>query len=61
MTNDFHKTIMGQKFYNSDLPELIKTLSRLVEAVEHKNELTEKMLVLEKKKFKQINEKLNHL
>lgn len=52
---------MGQKFYNSDLPELIKTLSRLVEAVEHKNELTEKMLVLEKKKFKQINEKLNHL
>ena len=53
---------MGQRFYNVDLPELIKTLTRLSEAVEHKNELTEKMLVLEKKKFKQINEsKLNHL
>lgn len=62
MTNDFHKTIMGQKFYSSDLPELIRTLSRLTEAVEYKNELTEKMLLLEKKKFKQINEsKLNHL
>lgn len=62
MTNDFHKTLIGQKFYNVDLPELIRTLSRLTEAVEYKNELTEKMLLLEKKKFKQINEsKLNHL
>jgi hypothetical protein len=62
MTNDFHKTLVGQKFYNVDLPELIKTLSKLTEAVEYKNELTEKMLLLEKKKFKQINEsKLNHL
>jgi hypothetical protein len=62
MTNDFHKTLIGQKFYNVDLPELIKTLSKLTEAVEYKNELTEKMLLLEKKKFKQINEsKLNHL
>jgi len=62
MTNDFHKTLIGQKFYNVDLPELIRTLSKLTEAVEYKNELTEKMLLLEKKKFKQINEsKLNHL
>ena len=57
---EFHKTIMGKKYYENDLPSLIKSLNKLSEAIEAQNLLTEKMLTENKKtralKTKQLNE-----
>ena len=57
---DFYKTIMGKKYYENDLPALIKSLNKLSEAIEAQNVLTEKMLIENKKsrslKAKQLNE-----
>jgi hypothetical protein len=57
---EFHKTIMGKKYYENDLPLLIKSLNKLSEAIEAQNLLTEKMLTENKKsramKTKQLNE-----
>jgi hypothetical protein len=57
---DFYKTIMGKKYYENDLPALIKSLNKLSEAIEAQNVLTEKMLLENKKsrslKAKQLNE-----
>lgn len=49
---DFYKTKMGIKYYNYDLPELIKSNNRLAEALENQNKIEEKKLLLEKKKLK---------
>jgi hypothetical protein len=58
---EFHKTIMGQKFYNNDLPALIGSITRLCEAMEAQNDINEKLLKESKKnnalKLKEINEK----
>jgi len=60
MTGDFHKTLMGKKFYEADLPGLIKSLNRLSEALEESNVINEKLLKENKKeniiKTKQLNE-----
>jgi hypothetical protein len=60
MTGDFHKTIMGKKFYENDLPTLIKSITRLSEALEAQNAINEKLLKESKKenaiKSKQLNE-----
>ena len=60
MTGDFHKTLMGKKFYEGDLPGLIKSLNRLSEALEESNVINEKLLKESKKeniiKTKQLNE-----
>ena len=39
----FYETVMGKKFFNSDIPQLIKGINRLAEAIEKQNELTQKM------------------
>jgi hypothetical protein len=39
---EFHKTIMGKRFYDSDLPRLIDSLNKLTSAIEKSNALKEK-------------------
>lgn len=60
MSADFHKTIMGKKFYENDLPTLIKSITRLSEALETQNAINEKLLKESKRenaiKSKQLNE-----
>lgn len=36
----FHETMMGRKFYENDLPGLVKAVNRLADAVEESNRLT---------------------
>ena len=59
--SEFHKTLMGQKYYNNDLPALIKSITRLCEAMEAQNDINEKLLKESKKinnlKLKEINER----
>lgn len=35
---DFHDTVMGHRFYESQVPKLISSISKLAEAVEHLDE-----------------------
>ena len=60
MSADFHKTMMGKKFYETDLPTLIKSITRLSEALETQNVINEKLLKESKRenaiKNKQLNE-----
>lgn len=35
----FHETVMGNRFFTSQLPQLIRALNRLSEAVEESNRL----------------------
>ena len=57
---DFFKTRMGTKFYNSDLPELIKTLKSISEQLKEQNLREAKKFKLEekliRKQLKSINE-----
>jgi len=39
---EFHKTSMGKKFYDIDLPKLIQSINRLSDALEKSNALREK-------------------
>ena len=39
---EFHKTSMGKKFYDADLPRLIQSINRLSDALEKSNALREK-------------------
>lgn len=32
--NDFHATIMGRKFYEGDIPRIVKALERIAYAIE---------------------------
>lgn len=58
--SEFHKTQMGQKFYNTDLPKLIESLSKLSSAIEKQNDINEKLLKESKRtnaiKLKELNE-----
>lgn len=36
--NDFHATIMGRKFYEGDIPRIVKALERIAYAIEKSNE-----------------------
>lgn len=51
---------MGKKFYENDLPTLIKSITRLSEALETQNAINEKLLKESKRenaiKSKQLNE-----
>ena len=38
----FHETVYGKQFFNSQLPNLIRQLSRIADALEERNELKEK-------------------
>ena len=33
----FHETVYGKRFFDSQLPELIKTLKRIADALEKQN------------------------
>jgi hypothetical protein len=58
--SEFHKTSMGQKFYEKDLPKLIESLSKLSSAIEKQNDINEKLLKESKRtnaiKIKELNE-----
>lgn len=41
---EFHKTLMGKKFYDGDLPRLIESINRLTAALEKSNALKEKSI-----------------
>ena len=42
MGPEFFQTMMGRKFYEHDVPELIKAFNRLSEAIEESNALMKK-------------------
>jgi len=37
---EFYQTVMGKRFFETQLPELIKTMSRLADAIEKANTLS---------------------
>jgi hypothetical protein len=57
MATEFPSTRRGAKFYDFDIPKLTDQLERIANALESKNKIEEKRLVLEQKKL--INEKAN--
>lgn len=61
--NEFHKTPMGRKFYDSDLPRLISVLEKIATKMEESNKLDEKRFRLDekiiKRQFKELNESTN--
>jgi hypothetical protein len=46
---EFHKTSMGKKFYDADLPKLIQSINRLSDALEKSIALREKDIKENKK------------
>lgn len=44
--NEFYQTLMGRKFYEADVPRIVKALERIVIALE-KQEITEEMKQME--------------
>ena len=38
----FHETVMGKRFFDAQLPNLIRQLTRIADALEEANELKEK-------------------
>jgi len=62
--NDFYKTAMGRKFYESDLPRLITALENISKKLDESNKLEEKKFKLEeklmKRQLKEINESSNN-
>ena len=51
MATDFPSTRRGAKFYDFDIPKLTEQLERIANALEGKNKIEEKRLVLEQKKL----------
>ena len=47
---DFHKTPMGKKYYEHDLPRLIESNQELAKQLKRQNDINEKLLRLEKVK-----------
>lgn len=41
MGSDFHQTVYGKRFFEAQLPSLIKAINRLAEAIEKQNEFKE--------------------
>ncbi|MAH47084.1 hypothetical protein CMI37_14750 [Candidatus Pacearchaeota archaeon] len=41
--SEFYQTLMGRKFYEADVPRIVKALERIAEALE-KQEITEEKL-----------------
>ena len=42
--SEFHRTSMGRKYYESDLPKLTKVLEKIADQLEKSNKLEEKKL-----------------
>lgn len=57
--NDFHRTPMGRKFYESDLPNLITVLEKIANRMDESNKLDEKRYRLEEKLMKRQLRELN--
>jgi wyosine [tRNA(Phe)-imidazoG37] synthetase (radical SAM superfamily) len=49
--DEFSKTRSGMKLLNIDLPAIAKQLERIAEGLEKKNQIEEKRLVLEHRKY----------
>jgi hypothetical protein len=47
--SEFFRTAMGRKFYDADMPQLIKVLEKIGTQMEAKNKLEEKRFVLEER------------
>ena len=47
--SEFFRTQMGRKFYDADIPQLVKVLERIASQMEKKNKLEEKRFLLEEK------------
>ena len=47
--NDFYKTIMAKKFFEADMPELVKSLSFLTLELKKLNEREEKKFKLDER------------
>ena len=47
---DFHKTPMGKKYYEHDLPKLIESNQELAKQLKKQNELNEKLIRIEKRR-----------
>ena len=57
---EFDKSLMGKKYYQKDLPDLIKSNNRLAAALEKYNKIEEKKMLLEaKKKLNEQKDKTN--
>ena len=41
---EFYQTHMGHKFFEADVPALIKAVNRCAEAIEKHNEIAQKLL-----------------
>tara|TARA_R110000787_G_scaffold176239_3_gene288462 strand:+ start:689 stop:856 length:168 start_codon:yes stop_codon:yes gene_type:complete len=44
MSAEFHKTIMGKKYYERDLPRLIESNQELAKQLKRQNDLNEKLV-----------------
>jgi hypothetical protein len=57
---DFHRTAIGKKFYESDLPSLVNALEKVAKQMEIQNIREEKKFKLDEKimklKLKNLNE-----
>ena len=49
MTPEFYQTVYGKRFFEAQLPNLIKSINRLAECIEKQNEIKEKLNVLVEK------------
>ena len=47
--SEFFRTAMGRKFYDADMPQLVKVLEKIATQMENKNKLEEKRFVLEER------------
>lgn len=59
---EFNKTVLGKKFYETDVPKLINVLEKIAKGLEQSNILAERKYKLEEKllkhQLKEINEQL---
>jgi hypothetical protein len=47
--SEFFRTAMGRKFYDADIPQLVKVLEKIATQMDKKNKLEEKRFILEEK------------
>jgi hypothetical protein len=47
--SEFFRTQMGRKFYDADIPQLVKVLEKIASQMDKKNKLEEKRFILEEK------------
>lgn len=59
--DEFSRTRRGQKLFDFDLPNIAEQLQRIAAALEKKNLIEERRLMLEKKKFISDNSELEKI